>query len=74
MVKKMKIQLKYNSVEELQHIINNLNVENEYQKLSLKIIKMNLRDLTWANRENLIDDIIFRLKDAFGIELIPHKA
>lgn len=54
--------------ETLQIIENILIPETEYQKFSKKIIKMNLKDLRWADKQNLINDIVFRLKDAFGIE------
>lgn len=52
----------------LQIIESVLIPETEYQKFSKKIIKMNLKDLRWADKQNLINDIVFRLKDAFGIE------
>jgi len=52
----------------LQIIEDVLMPETEYQKFSKKIIKMNLKDLRWADKQNLINDIVFRLKDAFGIE------
>lgn len=40
---------------------------NDYQKFSLNIIKQNLNDLSWANKNSLINDIKFRLEDAFDI-------
>lgn len=42
--------------------------ENNYQEFSKNIIKMNIKDTRWADKQNLINDIVFRLKDAFGIE------
>ena len=40
---------------------------NDYQKFSLNIIEQNLNDLSWANKNSLINDIKFRLNDAFNI-------
>ena len=42
---------------------------SEYQKWTLKIIKMNHKDLkTFNYDESLINDILFRLEESFGIK------
>ena len=57
-----------NIIKDLLKIEYDYNQYTEYQKFSIKIIEMNLKDMRWADKQNLMNDIVFRLKDAFGIE------
>lgn len=59
--------------KELGEIINNIKPLNEYEKYMLNIIKTNYKDIEWFKTKeaklSLLNDVIFRLKDTFNIEI-----